>query len=172
MADGRLRDMTTNDLEYVLAWRNHLDVRRYMYTQHEISLAEHQAWFERSAKDPTKRLMVFDLGGTPTGFVGITESQRGLIADWGFYLSPGAASGSGRQLGQTALHFAFAHLQLHKLCGQALSFNDKSIRFHQRLGFVREGILRDQHFDGRNFHSVVCFGILRDEWQPKLGAIT
>lgn len=172
MADGRLRDMTTNDLERVLAWRNHPDVRRYMYTQHEISLSEHRAWFKRSAQDSTKRLMVFDLSATPTGFVSISRCQRGVIADWGFYLSPGAVRGSGRQLGQAALKFAFDELELHKLCGQALAFNERSIRFHRQLGFAEEGVLRDQHFDGEVFHSVVYFGMLRDEWQSELGAVT
>jgi UDP-4-amino-4,6-dideoxy-N-acetyl-beta-L-altrosamine N-acetyltransferase len=53
---------------------------------------------------------------------------------------------------------------LHKLCGQALAFNERSIRFHQNLGFRREGVLRQQHFDGEQYHDVVCFGLLASEW--------
>jgi hypothetical protein len=37
-----VRPMADADVERVLAWRNHLKVRRYMYTQHEITLDEHQ----------------------------------------------------------------------------------------------------------------------------------
>ncbi|WP_434547882.1 UDP-4-amino-4,6-dideoxy-N-acetyl-beta-L-altrosamine N-acetyltransferase [Salinisphaera dokdonensis] len=163
--------MTPGDLERVLEWRNHPDVRRYMYTRHEIGLREHRAWFARSTQDPSKRLMVFDVGDMPTGFVSLASCSQGRIADWGFYLSPDAPRGSGRELGQAALDCAFLEMELHKVCGQALAFNEKSIRFHKRLGFVQEGLLRDQHFDGCGFHSVVCFGMLRQEWQPELGAI-
>lgn len=43
---SHIRPMVYADLERVLAWRNHPDVRRYMYTQHEITLDEHQRWYE------------------------------------------------------------------------------------------------------------------------------
>jgi len=33
-----------------------------------------------------------------------------------------------------------------------------------RLGFQREGVLRQQHFDGQQYHDVVCFGLLANEW--------
>ncbi|QEA40911.1 UDP-4-amino-4,6-dideoxy-N-acetyl-beta-L-altrosamine N-acetyltransferase [Pistricoccus aurantiacus] len=161
--------MRANDLERVLAWRNHPEVRRYMYTRHEIRLDEHRQWFERASQDPAKHLLIFAVAGTPTGFVNITQHQQGPIADWGFYLAPEAPRGTGRQLGQSALTFAFGELGLHKLCGQALAFNERSIRFHRRLGFQQEGLLRDQYFDGEQFHSMVCFGLLHHEWPSQSG---
>jgi hypothetical protein len=41
--------MRESDLETLLRWRNHPDVRKCMLSQHEITLAEHRAWFDRSA---------------------------------------------------------------------------------------------------------------------------
>lgn len=163
-----IRPMVHADLERVLAWRNHPDVRRYMYTQHEITLDEHQRWFERTLPDPKKHLLVFEANHQPMGFVNFNEAENGGIADWGFYVAPDAPKGSGRQLGRAALSHAFTQLQLHKVCGQALAYNDRSIHFHQSLGFTQDGILRDQHFDGERYHNVVCFGLLLHEWQPNL----
>lgn len=158
--------MVHADLELVLAWRNHPDVRNYMYTQHEITLAEHQRWFERSLPDPKKHLLVFEENQQSRGFVNLNEVGSGGIADWGFYAAPDAPKGSGRQLGRAALGYAFTQLKLHKVNGQALAYNQRSIRFHQTLGFQQEGILRDQHFDGECYHDVICFGLLGHEWQP------
>ncbi|MGX1123215.1 UDP-4-amino-4,6-dideoxy-N-acetyl-beta-L-altrosamine N-acetyltransferase [Pseudomonas sp. HLS-6 TE3448] len=160
-----IRAMTTGDLEMVLQWRNHPDVRRYMYTQHEISLDEHRRWFESSQCNAARHLLIFEQLSVPLGFVSITEGTPGRIADWGFYLAPEAPRGTGRSLGQAALEFAFVSLRLHKVCGQALGFNERSIRFHHALGFIQEGVLRDQHFDGENYQSVIHFGLLREEWQ-------
>jgi RimJ/RimL family protein N-acetyltransferase len=87
------------------------------------------------------------------------------VADWGFYIAPDAPKGSGRQLAYSALEYAFLKLNLHKVCGEALSFNDRSIKFHLALGFEQEGILREQYFDNENFHSVICFGLLEHEWR-------
>ena len=163
---SKIRPMVHADLELVLTWRNHPDVRRYMYTQHEITLAEHQCWFERTSPDPKKHLLVFEANHQPLGFVNLNEVEIGGIADWGFYAAPDAPKGSGRQLGYAALSHAFTQLKLHKVCGQALAYNARSVQFHQTLGFQQEGILRDQHFDGDRYHHVICFGLLGHEWQP------
>ena len=80
-ATGFLRVMTSADLEQVLAWRNHPEIRRYMYTTHEIALSEHRAWFERASKDLRKHLLIFELGDTPLGFVNLTELGAHGIAD-------------------------------------------------------------------------------------------
>lgn len=163
---SQIRPMNHADLALVLAWRNHPEVRRYMYTQHEITLAEHQSWFERSLPDPKKHLLVFEANHQPVGFVNFNETGSGGIADWGFYAAPDAPKGSGRQLGRAALSHAFTQLKLHKVNGQALAYNERSIQLHQTLGFQQEGILRDQHFDGERYHHVICFGLLGHEWQP------
>lgn len=157
--------MVHTDLECVLAWRNHPDVRRYMYTQHEITRDEHQRWFDRALSNPKKHLLVFEMNHQPLGFVNFNEAENGGIADWGFYAAPDAPKGSGRQLGYAALNHAFAQLKLHKVCGQALAYNERSIQFHQSLGFQQEGVLRDQHFDSVRYHNAICFGLLRNEWQ-------
>jgi len=160
-----IRPMTDADLELVLSWRNHPDVRSYMYTQHEISLAEHKAWFERTKDDPERHLLIFQKDSIPLGFINIHQISSGGIADWGFYIKPGAPKGSGQELGGVVLDYAFNNLRLHKLCGQALAFNKRSIEFHKKLGFSHEGTLADQHFDGQQYHAIWCFGLTVPQWQ-------
>lgn len=159
-----LRPMTVQDLGLVLSWRNHPEVRRYMYMQHEISLEEHANWFTRASQDPQKHLLVFEVDDRPLGFVKIQLIASGGIADWGFYLAPDAPRGTGRKLGSSTLRYVFEFAKLHKLCGQVLAFNERSIQFHLSLGFEREGILRHQHFNGQQYQDVVCFGLLASEW--------
>jgi len=160
----KLRPMTESDLEHVLQWRNHPEVRRYMYTTHEIQLDEHRKWFSAMSDNPAIELLIYEQDDKPLGFVNITRTRCREVADWGFYLAPGAPKGTGRELGKRALNYAFAHMKLHKLCGQALGFNERSILFHKRLGFTEEGRLREQHCDGSQFHDVVCFGLLSRGW--------
>ncbi|MDT8904336.1 UDP-4-amino-4,6-dideoxy-N-acetyl-beta-L-altrosamine N-acetyltransferase [Pseudomonas sp. AF76] len=160
--------MTIEDLDRVLAWRNHEEVRRYMFTRHEISLTEHSHWFERASRDSSRHLLIYESNAAPLGFINLHQIAPGGVADWGFYVAPDAPKGTGWRLGNAVLQHAFGHLALHKLCGQALGFNARSIKFHQRLGFQQEGILRKQHFDGQSYHDVVCFGLLASEWQSNL----
>lgn len=161
----RVRVMLESDLESVLTWRNHPEINRYMYTQHEITLTEHTHWFKRVSKDINYHLLIFEFNNKPLGFINFHQIAQGGIADWGFYAAPDAPKGTGKQLGQTALQYAFITAGLHKICGEALSYNEPSMRFHQRLGFQQEGIKREQHFDGQHYHNVMCFGLLASEWR-------
>lgn len=165
---GNIRGMTSADLAMVLAWRNAPEVRRYMYTRHEISWEEHCAWFERNSENPRRHLLIYEEAAVPLGFVNFAESAAGGVADWGFYLAPKAARGTGSRLGRAALLHGFRVLNLHKVCGQVLEHNERSITFHRRLGFRQEGVLRDQHYDGQQYQAVICFGLLAGEW-PALG---
>lgn len=162
-----VRRMNERDLPQVLSWRNHHDIRRYMYTRHEISLEEHVRWFSQASQDPERHLLIFEIDAIPLGFINIHQIARGAIADWGFYAAPDAPKGARPALGDAALRYAFKTAGLHKLCGEALAYNERSIRFHLSLGFQREGVRRQQHFDGQQYLDVVYFGLLASEWQQE-----
>lgn len=161
--NGLVRPMGSADVDQVLVWRNHPDIRRCMLTQHEISLDEHRHWFDRASQDSDRHLLIFEVAGLSLGFVHFRGSAI-AAADWGFYVSPDAPKGSGRKLGRAALEYAFGVVGFHKVCGQALDFNKASIRLHHALGFQREGLLRQQHYINGAYHDLVCFGLLQSEW--------
>ncbi len=166
---GTLRPMEEADLERVLAWRNHPQVRRWMYTTHEIGPEEHRRWFEASAGDPQRHLLVYELDGQACGFVNVTvdvaTGVAGASATWGFYLAPDAPRGSGRGLGEAAIDHAFGTMALEELRGEALASNANSIAFHRRLGFEASGSpggeRREQDSEPVN---VACFKLGREAW--------
>lgn len=172
MPTDTIRPLQADDLATVRAWRNHPDVRRHMFSTHEIAEAEHQQWFARQQADPSRRLWLFLRDGQALGFVHFSGVAPGGVAEWGFYAAPGAPKGTGRALGQAALARAFGTEQLHKVCGQVLAGNTASLAFHRRLGFTEEGLLRQQHRSahpdnphGAHYHDVHCFGLLRADWR-------
>lgn len=161
---GTVRRMTADDLARVLRWRNHPDVRAFMFTRHEISPQEHAHWFAAADADPARHLLIYELDGEPLGFASLSRQGASRVADWGFYLAPGAPSGSGMGLGAAVLDHAFGVLCLDEVRGEALAFNTASIRMHEKLGFRREGERRQPDDRGDSEHGVICFGLLRDEW--------
>lgn len=162
--DCQVRCMNQEDLPMVLEWRNHINVRRFMFSQHEIGTSEHSQWFVRMIKDNTRRLLIVEENGAAIGYVQFSNIASGGIADWGFYARPDAAKGIGRKLGAAALKYAFSKLMLYKVCGQALANNIASIKFHERLGFKREAELRDQKCINNQYYTLICFGIFASEW--------
>jgi len=165
----RIRRMTDSDLPMALGWRNHADVRRFMFTRHEIGMEEHRRWFAVASEDPSRRLLIVEDDAGALGYVQFGGVSTGGVSDWGFYARPDAPKGSGRRLGTAALDHAFSELGLHKVCGQALDANSASIGLHKSLGFSQEGVLRDQKLIDGEYHSLVCFGILKHEWRAGQG---
>lgn len=165
MAKYALRPMKSSDLQLVLTWRNHPDVSKWMCTTHSISLTEHYEWYENVNNNPEIYLMIYEREGKAEGFLSISRTRFSKVADWGFYLAPCAPKGSGQNLGSVAINFVFNTLGFYKVCGQVLAFNERSITFHRELGFTEEGRLRKQHFDGKQYHDVVCFGLLVNDYK-------
>jgi UDP-4-amino-4,6-dideoxy-N-acetyl-beta-L-altrosamine N-acetyltransferase len=156
--------MGEHDLEYVLAWRNHSDVRRFMLTQHEITATEHRAWFERASKDKARALLIVEDNQQPVGCVIFSGVESNSTAEWSFYSAPSSRAGTGRLVCSAALDFAFQELGVHKVAGQVLDFNIASMRLHQRFGFTQEGVLRQHSLVDGKHHDLLCFGLLTNEW--------
>lgn len=164
---GQLRPMTTDDLDMVRTWRNHPDIARHMLNSERIHADDHAAWFARSLELPHRHLLIYSID-TPCGFVQFNAiDPKGRIAEWGFYLAPEAPRGTGQSLGRCALNYAFDKIDLHKVFGQVLGSNQRSLRFHERLGFAVEGILREQHIRQGDFEDLHCYGLLQREWRER-----
>ena len=162
-----IRAMTEDDLLMVLEWRNHSDVRRFMFSPHKITLAEHSEWFAIASHDTTRRLLIVEISKQALGFVQFSQVVEGATADWGFYVSPGAPKGSGRMLGVAALNYAFDTLKLKKVSGQVISSNQPSIAFHQRMGFALEEVLPKKQLNNGTYCSLHCFEMLATDWFPE-----
>jgi len=158
-----MRIMTKQDAQQVLAWRNHPDVRLFMFSRDEIALEDHLDWFENASQEAKRHLLIFEQGGVSRGFVNLLVSTGG-IAEWGFYTDPFAPKGTGKALGEQLLFYTFSKLNVHKIFGQVLAYNERSRAFHLRLGFQQEGILRNHYFDGKQYFDIYSFGLLASEW--------
>lgn len=166
-----LRPMQDADLARVLTWRNADPVRRRMYTTHEITPAEHAAWWAREKNDPATRLMVFEADGEACAVVSFTRvSGADGSATLAFYGDPERrARHIGANLELAAFDYAFETLQLRRLEGEVLDFNAPVMNFHLRQGVKLEGTRRQAYVRDGVAHDIHCFGLLREEWIEWVG---
>lgn len=167
--EGLLRPLEEQDLSLVLGWRNSDRVRAMMYTDAILSEVEHQHWFERlQASQQDALCYIFELHGEPVGVVNFTQfDARRERCTWGFYLGrEGLPRGTGTYMGLLALKQAFGKLGILKLCGEVFAFNEASIAYHQRLGFVEEGRFRRHVWKNGKYEDIIYFAkFYNDEWQ-------
>jgi RimJ/RimL family protein N-acetyltransferase len=79
--------------------------------------------------------------------------------DWGRGLAGEAVA--------TALEFAFGPLDLIRIEADVDPRNDRSIRLLERLGFQREGYLRNRYIVAGEIQDTLFLGLLRDEWSAR-----
>ncbi|MFZ5825505.1 MAG: GNAT family N-acetyltransferase [Bacillota bacterium] len=63
------------------------------------------------------------------------------------------------------LRYFFQELRYQKCCAHVYSFNEPSIRLHEKLGFQLEGRLRRMVYTGGVYHDELIFGIIAEEFK-------
>lgn len=73
----QVRQATQADTQMIWQWRNHIEVRRWMFGQDEIALADHDKWYRKQLDHANVHLLVFETdgskGGEPMGLVNVTQ---------------------------------------------------------------------------------------------------
>jgi len=162
-----LRVLRPDDKEMVWRWRNMPEVSRYMYTDHFISLEEHDAWFSRVLADPTRRYWIIVVEDRDVGLVNLYNLDlHNRRTHWAFYVaSPDVrGKGVGSFVEYSILRHVFEELELNKLCCEVLDFNQAVIDMHKSFGFQEEGRFRQHIIKNGKPHDVVCLAMLRGEW--------
>jgi [ribosomal protein S5]-alanine N-acetyltransferase len=69
------------------------------------------------------------------------------------------------------LSFCFVELNMHRMEADVDPNNVSSVRTLERLGFQREGYLRERWLVGGGVQDTLFYGLLRREWQEGHGAV-
>jgi RimJ/RimL family protein N-acetyltransferase len=106
--------------------------------------------------------------GRLLGTVTLMPAPRQPRAEIGFILGREHwGRGFAAEAQRTAIGFAFGELGLHRLEADADPANSASVRSLERLGFRREGLLRERwEVEGRVTDSVIL-GLLAREWTTR-----
>jgi UDP-4-amino-4,6-dideoxy-N-acetyl-beta-L-altrosamine N-acetyltransferase len=170
----RLRLLGPDDSARVLAWRNSPDVAAYMYSEHQISQAEHDRWFEGAPAATDRRYWIIEADDTPVGLANLARidpaAQR---CEWAYYLGEPSTRGQGlgSRIEYIILRHVFEALGLNKLWCEVLLDNEAVWKLHESFGFVREALYRQHVFKAGRFQDVVGLGMLRSDWQAARPAI-
>lgn len=172
--DYLLRMIEEEDLDIVLHWRNSDRIRANMYTDRIITIDEHRAWFKRLKNDEHSLCMIFEKKKHPIGVINFTQIDPvNRTCSWGFYLGEeNLPRGTGSIMGILALDYAFERLGMHKICGEAFAFNQASIRYHQKLGFVKEGRFAKHLKKYGNYEEIISFILFKKSWKQRKTALS
>jgi len=161
-----LRPIEEHDLDMVLTWRNSERVRSHMYTDHIITLDEHRSWFKRARQADFPPILIFEYIGRPIGLKSFSQiDSYNNRCHWGFYLGETELPrGCGTAMGFLALEYIFEQQHFRKLCAEAFAFNEGSVKYHTRLGFLQEGRFVKHVLKNNCYEDIISFAIFQEDW--------
>lgn len=169
-----LRPLGTSDKDKIRIWRNTPDVARFMYTDHPITIEEHERWFHATLQDPKKRYWIIVHENQDVGLACLYDlDSTHRRSSWAFYLADSGLRGKtlGGFVEYAVLQHVFDEIGLHKLCCEVLTSNRTVLALHERFGFRQEGLFREHIFKGGQFHDIVCLAITQPEWYAQRSEI-
>lgn len=158
-------NLSEEDRENVRRWRNHSDIRKWMFTEHEINVEEHQAFINGLSLRKDRYYWLVKSSNKSIGVISINEiNYDNKTAFLGIYANPESDEKSkGHTLIRTLCNIAFTKIGLHTLKLEVISTNKKAISFYERVGFKHEGELREYVLRNKKYENVTIMGILCDE---------
>jgi RimJ/RimL family protein N-acetyltransferase len=136
-----------------------------------LSLAQVEARIEKLARGEREDILTFVVcliaDERPIGEVSLAEIDRrhgnaelgifiGEVDEWG--------KGYGTDAVNAMVDFGFAEMRLERIWLEVWTENHRAHRTYEKAGFVREGTLRHDRFEGGRYTSGDVMSILRDEW--------
>ena len=162
-----------NEAEAFIRWNRDSEYHRLLDSDayQPRSLKQAQAWFEERAEkqDPNDFLFM----------IRTLQEDRliGFLALWGTQWNHGSCTASigigereywGKGYGSDAMRlglaYAFSELNLSRVSLSVLDYNQRAIRSYQKVGFRREGTIRQYVLRDNQRWDVHHMGILRSEW--------
>lgn len=137
-----LQPINDADLALILKWRNHPEVKNVMFTDQEITMDEHIAWWEKVKTDLSKKVYLFIYNGQPVGIVNFFDIEtEKRISHWGFYLdnfrewAKDEKLKAWLRLEEEAIECAFGLLGCETLVCETFSFNQHVLALHRKFKF-------------------------------------
>ena len=136
-----LHNFTTLDdaqKRMILAWRNHENVKAYMYNTNKISEAEHFSFIEALQTREDRRYFLVQNAGIDIGVIDFNDISK-ESAVMGLYANPLLnQKGVGSLLMNAIVAYAFRTLKVHILKAEVFADNAKAKALYEKFGFCEK----------------------------------
>jgi len=161
----RLRAIQRKDSDKILEWVNNPELRKLTGGTYPVSDIEHEIWFKDKALEKKNKLFGIEKKDNEVliGIVGFNNTDFiNRSAEVYIYLGEPLCwgKGMGTEALQLMIKFAFDELNLHRLSLIVFSYNSRAIKSYEKVGFIKEGILRDSIYKSGKYYDKVIMSII------------
>lgn len=164
-----LRPLAETDVDHIMTWVNRPEIVGNLaaFSGAAMTRDDELAWIRRTIASSDRVWSVFAADDDRyLGQVGIHQIHtRSKVGRLGAVIATKSEMGKG--YGSAAVRAVmdrgFGELGLHKLWLMVFRHNERGQRLYKRLGFVEEGILREEYFHEGGWHDMVRMSMLARE---------
>jgi RimJ/RimL family protein N-acetyltransferase len=169
-----LRPLAREDLIYLQKWLEDAEIRGLIGEVGSMSKAESEKFLEKVRGDTERAwfMVVVKENNKVIGEAGLLRMDRAWRTtdisiiiwereEWG--------KGYGTEAVLLLLDHAFRHLDFHRAAVGVVGFNERALRFWEKVGFRKEGVQRDGYYYEGKYHDFVLMSILDDEFRELHG---
>lgn len=167
-----LRALERADAPTILPWVNDQKVIQHLLIHRPTNLATEEAFIDavsRSDDDIVFGICDRDIGKL-IGVAGLHRIDRkNRHAMFGIFIGGARSRGKGHGTEATAMvvRYAFDTLNLNRVCLHVYADNKPAIRAYEKVGFRKEGVLRQDSYRRGRYWNTLVMGILRGEAKRK-----
>lgn len=164
-----LRPLRLSDAPAFCRWFKDPSVTRFLQRHEDPpSLREERAYVRSQQRraDHAQWAIIAD-DGVVIGTVSLEGiSREHHRAEYGIFIGDPKywGQGYGTAAGRLVVRFGFQKLRLRRIYLNVYAYNTRGFRSYRRLGFRREGRLRNHLCRDGYFHDVLVMGLLREEF--------
>ena len=130
-------DLTIEEKKMVLSWRNHPDIKKWMYTDSDISLENHLNFIDSLKDRKDKLYFLVKKDDEYIGVINFTDIKAESL-EMGIYSKP-SAKGLGSILLKTIIEYAFDTLKIKRIFAEVFSENSRAYNLYKKYGFNEIG---------------------------------
>jgi len=162
----KLKTVEQEDLEFLRDNINDPNVRTFLTVRKPQNMKQEEEFYENviSSEDGV-HLAIHNQDGI-VGVISLEEDEKEVgIAEIGIWISPeNHRNGYGTEAAELITSYGFETLDLHKIIARAYGTNKGSQKIWERLGFAKEGELREQIYRKGRREDAYIYGVLKTEW--------
>ncbi|MBP6714226.1 MAG: UDP-4-amino-4,6-dideoxy-N-acetyl-beta-L-altrosamine N-acetyltransferase [Aliarcobacter sp.] len=127
-------ELTLEQKEMVLIWRNSSEIRKWMYSQEEIELNDHLNFIESLKSRKDKLYFLVKKDKEYIGVIDFTEIIEEESLHMGIYTNPNI-KGNGKILLNKIIEYSFDNLKVKKIYSEVFSQNNKAYELYEKYNF-------------------------------------
>ncbi len=167
-----LRPLEHADVPQVTQWINDPEITRTLLMYRPMSSHDEEAWIASlgSSTDDIVLGVALQDGDTLIGTVGLHRIDwKNRHASFGILIGEKSEWGKGYGTEATGLMtaYAFDTLNLNRVWLHVYEHNDRGRRAYEKVGFQREGVLRQETYRQGRYYDAFIMAILRQDWEQR-----